>query len=68
MQVSELDVVFITDCEGVYLNFYNGHPSSPVGPDADLWHQVGVERTRRSGDFVVPFTNSHATGEDVALG
>eukprot|EP00959_Pyramimonas_sp_CCMP1952_P049649 1037206-Pyramimonas_sp.AAC.1 len=39
LQVTFYDVIFITGCEGVYLNFHNGHPSQPEGPDADLWHQ-----------------------------
>eukprot|EP00959_Pyramimonas_sp_CCMP1952_P248731 5199305-Pyramimonas_sp.AAC.1 len=64
LQVSDHDVVYIADCEGAYLNFYRGHLNSPAGPDVDLWHQVGVEQARRSGDYVVLFTNSHATGED----
>eukprot|EP00959_Pyramimonas_sp_CCMP1952_P230976 4828633-Pyramimonas_sp.AAC.1 len=65
LQASKGEIIYVTDCEGVYLNYHNGHPQHPAGEDADLWHCVGKQLRDRPTDVAVLLVRSHQTAEDV---
>ena len=67
LHTTDGDIIYFTDSEGVYLNFYNGHVENPEGADADLWYRVREMVRSRHGIAAVICVSSPISQRGTSL-